>query len=110
MCMVLAARLGYSLQQQQLLARELSEQLQASGSGGDAAQLLVAYLGDVDGGVSALVTAKEWREALRVAYAADRSDLVDTIVVPTAAQVGNGSAFDPTLPGQDKLLLFRVGP
>lgn len=93
MCMVLAARLGYSQQQQQLLARELSEQLQASGAGGDAAQLLVQYLQDIDGGVSALVTSKEWREALRVAYAADRSDLVDTIVVPSAAQVWECASF-----------------
>ncbi|KAF6250794.1 IKI3 family-domain-containing protein [Scenedesmus sp. NREL 46B-D3] len=86
MCMVLSARLQQSQQQQQALARELAEQLQASGSGADAAQLLAQYLGDVDGAVAALVAAKEWREALRVAYAAGRQDLVDTTVVPGAAQ------------------------
>lgn len=88
--MVLAARLNYPQHQQQLLAQELSEQLQASGAGAEAAQLLVQYLQDIDGGVSALVVSKEWREALRVAYAADRSDLVDTVVVPSAAQVSFG--------------------
>lgn len=87
MCMVLAARQGMPQPQQQLLARELAEQLAACGSAGDAAVLLVQYLGDVDGGVAALVAAKEWREALRVAYAAGRADLADTLVVPAAAQV-----------------------
>lgn len=87
MCMVLAARLNYTQQQQQLLARDLAEQLQSSGAAAAAAQLLLQYLADVDGGVSALVAAKEWREALRVSYAADRGDLVDTVVVPAAAQV-----------------------
>ncbi|WIA32299.1 hypothetical protein OEZ86_003144 [Tetradesmus obliquus] len=86
MVMVLSARLQHSQQQQQALARELAEQLQASGSGADAAQLLVQYLEDVDGAVAALVAAKEWREALRVAYAGGRQDLVDTTVVPGAAQ------------------------
>jgi elongator complex protein 1 len=86
--MVLSSRLQQSQQQQQALARELAEQLQASGSGADAAQLLAQYLGDVDGAVAALVAAREWREALRVAYAAGRQDLVDTTVVPGAAQVG----------------------
>lgn len=85
--MVLSARLNQPAAQQQALARELAEQLQASGSGAEAAQLLVQYLGDVDGAVAALVAAKEWREALRVAYAASRADLVDTTVVPGAAQV-----------------------
>ena len=88
MVMVLSARLQHSQQQQQALARELAEQLQACGSGADAAQLLVQLLGDVDGAVAALVAAKEWREALRVAYAGGRQDLVDTTVVPGAAQVG----------------------
>jgi hypothetical protein len=88
MCMVLSSRLQQSQQQQQALAKELAEQLQASGSGADAAQLLAQYLGDIDGAVAALVAAREWREGLRVAYAAGRQDLVDTTVVPGAAQVG----------------------
>jgi elongator complex protein 1 len=93
MCMVLTARLQQTPLQQQALARDLAEQLQASGSGADAAQLLAQYLGDVDGAVAALVAAKEWRESLRVAYAAGRQDLVDTTVVPGAAQVGCNDAW-----------------
>lgn len=90
MCMVLAARLQHTPAQQQELARDLSEQLLASGAGGDAAVLLLQHLGDVDGAVAALITAKEWREGLRVAYAHGRPDLVDTDLVPAAAQVSGG--------------------
>lgn len=43
------------------------------------------YLGDVDGGVMALTQAKQWREALRVSYLHSRDDLVDTLVIPAAA-------------------------
>lgn len=88
--MVLAARLQHTPAQQQELARDLSEQLLASGAGGDAAVLLLQHLGDVDGAVAALITAKEWREGLRVAYAHGRPDLVDTDLVPAAAQVSGG--------------------
>jgi hypothetical protein len=87
MAMVLSARLQHSPQQQQELASDLAEQLLASGAAADAAVLLLQHLGDVDGAVSALITAKEWREGLRVAYAHGRQDLVDTNLVPAAAQV-----------------------
>jgi hypothetical protein len=85
--MVLAARLQHTPAQQQELARDLSEQLLSSGAGADAAVLLLQHLGDVDGAVAALIGAKEWREGLRVAYANGRHDLVDTDLVPAAAQV-----------------------
>jgi len=85
-----APRLGHSSSQQQQLARDLAEQLAGSGAAADAALLLVQYLGDVDGGVAALVAAREWREAMRVGLAAERADLVDTVVVPAAAQVRSG--------------------
>jgi hypothetical protein len=87
MAMVLSSRLQHSPQQQQELARDLAEQLLASGAGADAAVLLAQHLGDVDGAVAALITAKEWREGLRLAYAHGRADLVDTDLVPAAAQV-----------------------
>jgi len=92
MALVLSARLHHSPQQQQELARDLSEQLIASGAAADAAVLLLQHLGDVDGAVAALITAKEWREGLRVAYANGRADLVDTNLVPAAAQVSGGGA------------------
>ena len=90
MSMVLSARLQHSPQQQQVLARELVDQLMASGAAADAAVLLLQHLGDVDGAVAALITAKEWREGARVAYGNGRADLVDTNLVPAAAQVWRG--------------------
>jgi elongator complex protein 1 len=86
MAMVTAARLGRSPQQQAELACELAEQLLASGSAGDAAVLLLQHAGDAEGAVAALAAGREWREALRVGYATGRADLVDTDVVPSAAQ------------------------
>lgn len=55
--------------------------------------LLLQHLGDVDGAVAALIAAKEWREGLRVAYANGRADLVDTDLVPAAAQVRHTRAL-----------------
>lgn len=87
MAMSLAGRLGWPTKQQQQLAVDLVDTLSASGQGADAAQLLLGVLGDVDGGVAMLVGAKAWREGLRVSYQHGREDLVDTVVVPAAAQV-----------------------
>eukprot|EP00775_Hariotina_reticulata_P003629 gene3629-3891_t len=65
-------------------AGQLDMALQAYKAAG--AWRMAMYLGDLDGGVAALVAAREWREALRVAYAAGRDDLADTVIIPTAAQ------------------------
>ena len=88
MALVLASRLHYSPDAVHQLASDMVEPLQLGGAGADAAVLMVEVLGDVDGGVGALVGAKEWREALRVAGGRGRPDLVDTVVLPAAAQVG----------------------
>ncbi|KAL7101391.1 hypothetical protein ACP275_08G051400 [Erythranthe tilingii] len=65
------------------LARELSEELQALGKPGDASKILLEYCGDVDGGVSLLVDARNWEEALRVGFLHRRDDLI--LVVKNAS-------------------------
>jgi len=72
MALALAGRFDWSKARVQGLARELASTLLSSGQAADAAKVLREYLGDVDGAVGALVAAKEWREALRVAYAESR--------------------------------------
>ncbi|GER35662.1 elongator complex protein 1 [Striga asiatica] len=58
------------------LARELCEELQALGKFSDAAKIILDYCGDVDSGISLLVDARSWEEALRVAFLHNRDDLV----------------------------------
>lgn len=65
------------------LACELSEELQALGKPGDAAKILLEYCGDVDNGISLLVDARNWEEALRVAFLYNRDDLI--LVVKNAS-------------------------
>ncbi|KAL8518812.1 hypothetical protein ACS0TY_009965 [Phlomoides rotata] len=66
-----------------LLARELSEELQALGKPGDAATIILEYCGDIDNGISLLVEARSWEEALRVAFLHRRDDLI--LVVKSAS-------------------------
>lgn len=58
------------------LARELSEELQALGKPRDAAKILLEYCSDVDNGISLLVDARSWEEALRIAFLHRRNDLI----------------------------------
>lgn len=50
------------------LAAELVDGLSSMGNLAGAATVAVQYLADLDNGVSLLTQAREWREALRVAY------------------------------------------
>uniref|UniRef100_A0A2P2JV20 Elongator complex protein 1 n=1 Tax=Rhizophora mucronata TaxID=61149 RepID=A0A2P2JV20_RHIMU len=58
------------------LAYDLCEELQALGKPGEAAKIALEYCGDVNGGINLLVSAREWEEALRVAYVHMRDDLI----------------------------------
>ncbi|KAF8396752.1 hypothetical protein HHK36_018382 [Tetracentron sinense] len=58
------------------LAYELCEELQALGKPADAAKIALEYCGDVSSGISFLVSAREWEEALRVGFMHRRDDLV----------------------------------
>ncbi|GFZ14885.1 IKI3 family protein [Actinidia rufa] len=61
------------------LAHELCEELQAVGKPGEAAKIALEYCGDVNGGVSLLVSARDWEEALRVAFMHRRDDLISQV-------------------------------
>ena len=61
-------RLGWQEAQVKKLAAELVDGLSSMGNLAGAATVAVQYLADLDNGVSLLTQAREWREALRVAY------------------------------------------
>ncbi|XP_062193409.1 elongator complex protein 1 [Phragmites australis] len=61
------------------LAHELCDEFQELGKPGDAARIALQYCSDVDKSVSCYITAREWEEALRVAYMHSRHDLVETV-------------------------------
>ena len=63
-----AGRMGWGEAQVKRLAAELVEGLASMGALAGAATVAVQYLQDLDNGVSLLTQAREWREALRVAY------------------------------------------
>lgn len=58
------------------LAHELCEELQALGKPGEAAKIALEYCGDVSNGIALLISARDWEEALRIAYLNRREDLV----------------------------------
>ncbi|GBF99867.1 hypothetical protein Rsub_12507 [Raphidocelis subcapitata] len=90
MALALAARRGWGEARTAALARDLASSLATGGGAAEAAVVLREYLRDADGAVAALAAAREWREALRVCYAEGRADLVDTAVVPAAAEAAAG--------------------
>lgn len=61
------------------LAHELSEELQALGKPGEAAKIALEYCGDVNRGMNLLISAREWEEALRVAFMHMREDLISDV-------------------------------
>lgn len=63
-----AGRMGWQEGQVRRLAAELVDSLSSMGQLAPAATLALQYLADVDNGVSLLTQAREWQEALRVAY------------------------------------------
>ncbi|GIL71049.1 hypothetical protein Vretimale_4117 [Volvox reticuliferus] len=85
MVFVVAAQLEFDEAAVQSLAADVVEELVAGGQAADAAEVLLSYLGDVDNSVRTYTQAREWREAMRVSYAHGRSDLVETVVAPAAA-------------------------
>ncbi|KAM0853459.1 hypothetical protein ACQ4PT_051068 [Festuca glaucescens] len=61
------------------LAQDLCDEFQALGKSGDAAKIALEYCSDVDRGVGCYISAREWEEALRVAYMHGRQDLAETV-------------------------------
>lgn len=94
MALTLAGRLGWGEGQVRRLAAELVEALTCMQHLPAAAALAVQYLADVDNGVSLLTQAREWREALRIAYKHNREDLVSTVVAPASAEAAANAVSD----------------
>eukprot|EP00257_Ricinus_communis_P021028 XP_015580419.1 elongator complex protein 1 [Ricinus communis] len=63
------------------LATELREELQALGKPGEAAKIALEYCGDVSGGISLLINARDWEEALRVAFMHMGEDLISDVKI-----------------------------
>lgn len=61
------------------LAHELCDEFQALGKPGDAARVALEYCSDAERCVSYYIMAREWEEALRVAYMLSTHDLVETV-------------------------------
>ncbi|CAL0320659.1 unnamed protein product [Lupinus luteus] len=61
------------------LANELCEELQALGKPGEAAKIALDYCDDVNNGVNLLISARDWEEALRVAFIHRREDLIKAV-------------------------------
>ncbi|KAI4351060.1 hypothetical protein L6164_005447 [Bauhinia variegata] len=63
------------------LANELCEELQALGKPGEAAKIALEYCGDVNCGLNLLISARDWEEALRVAFMHGREDLISAVKI-----------------------------
>lgn len=61
------------------LATELCEELQTLGKAAEAAKIALDYCGDVNTAINLLVTARDWEEALRVAFMHRRENLITEI-------------------------------
>lgn len=61
------------------LAHELCEELQALGKPGEAAKIALEYCGDLNSAISLLISAREWEEALRIAFIHTNDDLITEV-------------------------------
>ncbi|KAF7811336.1 elongator complex protein 1 isoform X1 [Senna tora] len=61
------------------VANELCEELQALGKPREAAKIALEYCGDVSGCVNLLISARDWEEALRVAFMHRTEELIKTV-------------------------------
>ncbi|KAM1470769.1 hypothetical protein ACFX1Q_041259 [Malus domestica] len=61
------------------MAHELCEELQALGKPREAAKIALEYCGDINNGTNLLISARDWEEALRVAFMHNRQDLVSDV-------------------------------
>ncbi|XP_021861505.2 elongator complex protein 1 isoform X1 [Spinacia oleracea] len=61
------------------LAHELCEELQALGKPVEAAKIALEYCGDVNSAISLLISAREWEEALRIAFMHRNDDLITEV-------------------------------
>ena len=67
------------------LAADVAAELSSTHRPLEAAQVLLDYCNDAEGGVMLLCEGQTWRDAVRQAQRAGRGDLVETVIVPLAA-------------------------
>ncbi|CAN0909480.1 Elongator complex protein 1 [Linum grandiflorum] len=61
------------------LAHDLCEELQAMGKPAEAAKIALDYCGDVRNGISLLISAREWEEALRISFMHMQDEFVSEV-------------------------------
>ncbi|CAN1746995.1 Elongator complex protein 1 [Linum perenne] len=61
------------------LAHDLCEELQAMGKPAEAAKIALEYCGDVPNGISLLISAREWEDALRISFMHMQDKLVSEV-------------------------------
>ncbi|GAB4836592.1 Elongator complex protein 1, variant 2 [Ancistrocladus abbreviatus] len=66
------------------LAHELIEELQAIGKAGEAALIALEYCEDVSSAVSLFISAREWEEALRIAFMSRNDDLISEVKIASS--------------------------
>ncbi|KAG7550537.1 Elongator complex protein 1 [Arabidopsis thaliana x Arabidopsis arenosa] len=71
------------------LAYELCEEVNALGKPAEAAKIALEYCRDISGGISLLINAREWEEALRVAFLHTADDRI-SVVKSSALECASG--------------------
>ncbi|KAK9859824.1 hypothetical protein WJX84_001803 [Apatococcus fuscideae] len=106
MAFMLAGRLRWDEGRTHKMAEEMVAGLSSLGQLASAAALAMQHLNDVDGAVSLLAQARHWRSALHVSYRHRRSDLLETVIGPAAAEAASTglSDFRESLERVDKYL------
>ncbi|KAH7659336.1 Elongator complex protein 1 [Dioscorea alata] len=77
--LTMAGVLGLQKEEVLQMANDLCEEFQTIGKPSEAAKIALDYCADVDRGVGYFIMAREWDEALRVACAYGRDDLVSLV-------------------------------
>ncbi|CAO2826148.1 unnamed protein product [Amaranthus hypochondriacus] len=70
------------------LAHELCEELQALGKPAEAAKIALEYCGDVSSTISLLISAREWEEAIRIAFMHNNDSLITEVKHASAECAG----------------------
>ncbi|KAK9849951.1 hypothetical protein WJX84_009719 [Apatococcus fuscideae] len=106
MAFALAGRLKWDEGRMHRMAEDMVAGLSSMGQSAEAAAVALQHLQDVDGAVSLLAQARQWRSALHTAYRHRRSDLLDTVIGPAAAEAASTglSDFRESLERVDKYL------
>ncbi|KAJ7557183.1 hypothetical protein O6H91_05G115300 [Diphasiastrum complanatum] len=92
--MIVAGRLSLTDKEVGKLAAEIREELQAMGKPAEAAEIAIEYCKDANGAIDLLIEARNWIEAVRLAYLYGRSELLDSKVKPAAIECAQASIVE----------------